>query len=330
MISKAALDLHRDAIVIDLHADILIQMRAVGYDPRRRHRNWFIQKLGFYHTDFPRWRDAGMTAQFLGLVTFPYPQRGCAAACFRQIERMRATGLPLVGTAAEIREAKKADRMVGLFGIEGAHNLEDDLDNIDRFYAKGVRYIGLAHFSSNKLCPTSGGVGASREAGLTEFGREAVRRMNRIGMLVDLAHVGRQAFLDAAKMSTQPVIVSHTGIHGVKPLWRNIDDEQIRAIADTGGVLGIIFAWRYLGSRRAEALIAHMDYVRRKFGPQYVALGSDYDGAVEPVWGLEDVAKLPLIPELLLRAGWPESDVRAALGENVLRVLTAISPAKSA
>ncbi len=319
--------LHEESIVVDLHADTLIPMRATGYRFRVRHRNPLLQKLGFYHCDLPRFREAGITGQFFGLVTFPYPERGCAAACLRQIERM-GRELPAVRTAEEIRRAKREKKLVALFGIEGAHNLEGRIENVEVFHRAGVRYIGLVHFTRNSLCTPSGGVGADADAPLTDFGRAVVKEMNRLGMMVDLAHVARRAFLDAAKLSSRPVIVSHTGIAGAYPLWRNIDDEQIRAVAEKDGVVGIIFAWRYLGERRGgvEALAPHFEHVRRLVGARHLALGSDYDGAVEPLRGLESVSGLPAVTEMLRRLGWKEEEIRGALGENVLRVLAAHEP----
>jgi membrane dipeptidase len=299
-------------------------MRATGYRFADRHRAGPLARVGFYHCDLPRFREGGVTAQFFGLVTFPYPERGCAAACLRQIEMMRRE-VPIVRTAEAIRRAKSDGRFVGLFGIEGAHNLEGRLENVARFAEAGVRYMGLVHFTKNQLCTPCGGIGHDRDAPLTEFGRAVVVEMNRVGMIVDLAHVARRAFLDAARLSTRPVIVSHTGIAGAHPLWRNIDDEQIRAVAEKDGVIGIIFAWRYLGRGRGgvEMLAPHFEHVRRLVGARHLALGSDYDGFVDPVRGLEEVSHLPAVTRMLVDRGWSEENIRGVLGENALRVLGA-------
>lgn len=325
--------LHEESIVVDLHADTLIPMRAVGYTFGVRHRNAFLQSHGFYHCDLPRFRESGMTGQFFGLVTFPFPQHGCADACLRQARRLEETcrryGLRFSRTADDIRRAKREGRMAALMGIEGGHNIEGNLEHLRSVHRAGVRYLGLCHFSSNQICATSGGIGASADAPLTGFGRDVVREMNRLGMLVDLAHVGRRAFLDAARLSSHPVIVSHTGIRAARPLWRNIDDEQIRTVAETDGVIGIIFAWRYLGERHGgvEMLAPHFEHVRRLVGARHLALGSDYDGAVEPVRGLENVSDLPKVTALLQKMGWREEEIRGVLGENALRVLDAVPPA---
>jgi membrane dipeptidase len=321
--------LHEESIVIDLHTDSLIPVRAVGYRLEARHHHSGLERLGFYHADLPRLRQGGLTAQFFGLVTFPYPRRGCARACLGQLDYLRTfaarEGLIWARTADDVVRAKREGRLAVFTGIEGGHNLEGRLERLREFDRAGVRYLGLAHFTKNDLVAPSGGIGASRSAPISDFGRRVIREMNDLGMIVDLAHVGRQAFFDACRISSRPVIVSHTGLAGAHPLWRNIDDEQVRAVAETGGLIGIIFAWRYLGARRRgiEMLAPHLERVRNLVGARHLAIGSDFDGAIEPVRGLENVAKLPALTSFLVRMGWSESEIRGILGENMLRVLRA-------
>lgn len=321
--------LHEDSIVVDLHTDSLIQARAVGYRLAERHHNPILERLGFYHADLPRLREGGVTGQFFGVVTFPYPERGCAEACLRQVGMLRALaaeqGLIWARTAEDVRRAKREGTLAVFAGVEGGHNLEGSLDGLRALDQAGVRYLGLTHLTSNAIAAPSGGKGASAAAPLTDFGREVVREMNERRMIVDLAHVGRAAFLEACARSARPVLVSHTGIAAAYPLWRNIDDDQIRAVAGTGGVIGLIFAWRYLGSRRGgvDMLAPHLEHVRRLVGARHLAIGSDFDGAIEPVRGLENVAQLPAVTALLQRLAWSEDEIRGVLGENVLRLLDA-------
>lgn len=325
--------LHEDSIVIDLHTDSLIAARAVGYRLAARHHNPLLERLGFYQADLPRLREGGVTGQFFGVVTSPIPEAGCAEACRRQVRLLRDLAaeerLLWARTSEDVRRAKRENTLAVFAGVEGAHNLEGSLETLRDFDRAGVRYLGLAHFTSNAAAPPSGGKGASRVRPLTDFGRAVVAEMNRLAMIVDLAHVGRGAFLDACLRSTRPVIVSHTGISSVHPLWRNIDDEQLRAVARSGGVVGIIFAWRYLGSRRRgiEMLAPHLEHVRKTVGARHLAIGSDFDGAIEPVRGLENVARLPALTGLLERLAWTEDEIRGVLGENMLRVLDAHGPA---
>lgn len=313
--------------MVDLHADSLISARVVGYRLAARHHNPILERLGFYHVDLPRLREGGVTGQFFGVVTAPYPERGCARACVRQIELLRGIadqeGLIWARCSEDIRRAKRQGSIAVLAGIEGGHNLEGSLESLRTFDRLGVRYLGLAHFSANAIASPSGGKGASPTAPLTDFGREVLREMNARSIIVDLAHVGRRAFLEACERSSRPVIVSHTGIAAVHPLWRNIDDEQIRSVARSDGVIGIIFAWRYLGSRRQgiEMLAPHFEHVRGLVGARHLALGSDFDGAIEPVRGLENVSRLPAITTLLQGLRWSEEEIRGVLGENILRIL---------
>lgn len=328
----AAAALHDDAVVVDLHADTSIPMRAVGYRIEKRHRGHFPFHFGFWHCDLPRFEQGGVNGQFFGLVTFPKPARGCAASVLKQIGRLRAVAeahpdrLRMAWSAADLRDARAEGHLAAFLGVEGAHNLEGDPAWVARFASEGVRYLGLAHFSSNGVAPCSHGQGADNDAPLPSLGLDIVGELARVGMIVDLAHVGRRAFLDAARAAEGPVIVSHTGLAGVHPHWRNLDDEQLRAVADQDGVVGVIVSGGFLaprGARTVAAVVAHMTYVRDTVGPRHVALGSDFDGFIRPVRGLEDVSKVGAVTESLLATGWSDDDIRAALGENVLRVLAA-------
>lgn len=328
-VSEKALELHRSSAVIDLHADTTIPMRWIDYDFAKRHRFRFPQKFGFFHCDLPRMKEGGYTAQFFGLGTFPYPEERCADVCleearlWQEVCRQNAAELSFVTTAEGIRKAKREGKIAVLLGIEGGHNIGERRD-LQRFQDAGVQYIGLVHLTRNRLCPPSGGIGADPEGPLSEFGREAIHEMNRLGIMVDLAHVARRAFLEAAGISTRPVIVSHTGVAAARPLWRNLGDDEIKAVAEKDGVIGIIYAWRYIcqeGRGDVRSLLPHFEHVRKLVGARHLALGSDFDGAVVPVRGLEDAACLPAVTGLFLDAGWPEEEIRGVLGENVLRVL---------
>jgi membrane dipeptidase len=329
-ITEEARALHDSALVIDLHADTLIPMRAIGYDIAERHAPFLLTGRLFGHCDLPRFAEGGVTGQFFGLVTSPLPEHGCAEACFDQIRLLRQAAddhpdkLRIVWSNDDLDRARRDGALAAWLGMEGAHNLEGDPENVGRFAKAGVRYIGLAHFSKNGVCCPSKGLGADDSAPLTTLGHEVVEAMGEHRVIVDLSHVGRRAWFDVARRARGPLIVSHTGVAGVTPHWRNIDDEQLRAVADSDGVVGIIFARRFVGGDGIEAVLAHMEHVRATVGARHVGLGSDYDGAVVPVRGLEDVAAMPRITDGLLRRGWPEEDIRAALGENVRRVVASL------
>ena len=179
----------------------------------------------------------------------------------------------------------------------------------------------MLHFSANEAGHPAYGKGRRDDAGLTPWGRELVLRCGDLGVLVDLAHINKRGFLDACALSRLPPIVSHTGVLGAFEHWRNIDDEQLRAVADRGGVVGVIFCPRYLGADGIEPVVKHMLHVLDVVGEDVPALGSDWDGFIIPSRPLKDPTGLPLLTEALLAAKVPERVIGKILRGNVLRVL---------
>jgi membrane dipeptidase len=325
----AARALHDETCVFDLHADTPKLMDKLGWDIARRHRRpapWFG------HIDLPRMREGGLGAQFFGMWTFPKPERGAARSVHRQIDALEAAcakspdEIVLCRSRADVAAARAAGRVAALAGIEGAHALEGDLGHVEAFARRGVRYIGLLHFSRNGLgCPAMG-LGRDDARGLTPFGHAVIEEMNRVGIIVDLAHINRKGFFDAIAHTRTVPIVSHTGVAGVRAHWRNIDDDQIRAVADRGGVVGVIFAPKFLGGDGLDAVCDHLAHIVKVGGDDVPALGSDYDGMVAPPRGLADVADLPRLTAALLDRGVARAAVRKLLGENALRVLADVPP----
>lgn len=323
--------LHDEICVLDLHADTAKLMDKLGYDLAARHDRPMPRVANvFGHVDLPRLRDGGVAGQFFSFWTTPYPERGCARSVARQLDALddamarNPADLAWTRTGAEVRAAKASGKIAALGGIEGGQALEGDLATIEAFARRGVRYLGLLHFSANAIGRPAKGRGADSSAGLTGFGRDAIRECERTGVIVDLAHINRRGYFDALEVATLPPMVSHTGVLGVHQHWRNIDDEQLRAIADKGGCVGIIFARRYLGSASIDAVVDHLLHVIDVAGEDVPALGSDFDGFVVPPHGLEDVAALPNLTVALSRRGVATRVLEKILGGNVLRVLDAV------
>lgn len=331
VVSADALALHRDAIVIDLHADTPDLMRH-GYDFHKRHRPPLPRAAAIMHVDGPRMREGGLTAQCFGLFALPLPFRDHFARILAQIDAVdaalarRPDGLRRVRTAQEIRQAKKDGVPACLQCLEGVHPLRGRLDRLDTLRQRGLRAVGLLHFSANEAGRPAMGLGRDDSLGLTPFGSDLVDYANRHGLLLDLAHLNRRGFLEVARRSADPVMVSHTGVTGAHRVWRNIDDEQLTAVAQRGGCVGIIYSRAFLGGTGISALIRHLEHVLRVTGEDTPALGSDYDGYVVPPEELPDVSTLPRITQALLDRGHPERVVRKILGENALRVLEAVPP----
>ena len=324
---------HDQVPVIDLHADTPKLMHRMDYDLAARHDRPMPRSINYVgHLDVPRMRDGGMSAQFFGLWTVPYPQRGCRDSILGQLEALERTierhpdKLTWAMSESRINQARAARQIACLAGVEGGHALEDDLDNIALFAARGVRYIGLLHFSANGLGSPAYGRGKNDDQGLTDLGRDCIREMNRCGVIVDLAHINRKGFFDALELTQAPVMVTHTGVLGVHEHWRNIDDEQLRAIADNGGCVGVIFAKRFLGGKDIEAVVDHLLHIIDVAGEDVPALGSDFDGFVVPPRGLEDISCMPNLTAALARRGVEPRVLAKILGGNAMRVVADVPP----
>ncbi len=222
---------------------------------------------------------------------------------------------------AYVDERRNGRRIAaGILGIQGAQCLEESLENLDLLFAAGFRLVGLTHFFDNEVGGSAHGV---RKGGLTPFGREVIRRMIALGMVIDLAHASPALIDDVLATAPGPVIASHTGPKGIHNTNRTLSDKHLRAIAATGGVTGIGF-WRdAVGPGGIDAIVRAIRYAADVAGDAHVALGSDYDGmTVAPF----DISGLPLLTEALLRAGFAENSIRRVMGENVLRVFRACLP----
>lgn len=325
--SPAAQALHARHPAIDLHADTLMWARWVGYDLGARHEAPLPRAAWAGHVDGPRLVEGGLGAQFFGLVSLPITQRGCASAIDQQIDLLdseiavRPDGFRKAWTAADVEQCRSDGRTAALLGIEGSHALEGDLSRLEHFARRGVRYLGLLHFSANDAGYPAYGWGRRDGRGLTPWGKDLVRTCEALDVLVDLAHINRAGFLDACALATKPLIVSHTGVLGAYRHWRNIDDDQLRAVADKGGVAGVIFAPRFLGSDGLEAVVAHLRHIITVAGEDTPALGSDWDGMIVPTRQLRDAAHLPELTDALLAAGLSERTIGKILRENAMRVL---------
>jgi membrane dipeptidase len=321
--------LHAEHPAIDLHADTLMWSRWMGYDLHARHEPPLPRAAFGGHVDVPRMREGGMGAQFFGLVSVPFARRlrGLARVVHEQIDTLeeaiarRPGEIRLVRTAAEVEACRREGSIAALLGIEGAHALDGDVSLVDTFARRGVRYLGMLHFSANDAGYPAYGRGRKDGEGLTPWGQELLRRCEAAGVLVDLAHINKRGFMDACAAATRPLIVSHTGVLGAFEHWRNIDDEQLRAVADRGGIVGVIFCPRYVGGGGVDAVVRHVKHILDVAGEDVPALGSDWDGFIVPTPELADPRGLPLLTSALLEAGIGTRTIGKILRQNVMRVL---------
>jgi membrane dipeptidase len=222
--------------------------------------------------------------------------------------------------AAGYRAARAADKHAAFIGIQGGNALDADgaLDAI----APTLLRITLVHFTTSTLGGSSA-PSLRADPPLTARGKDFVARLDHHRVFVDLAHISRRGFFDAldAHDRALPVVVSHTGVAGVTPHWRNVDDDQLRAVAGTGGLVGIIYQRSFLGGDRADAIVTHLAHVIDAIGEDHAALGSDWDGAIIPPRDMPTCLELPILVERMLARRWSAERIRKVLGGNFVRAL---------
>jgi microsomal dipeptidase-like Zn-dependent dipeptidase len=228
--------------------------------------------------------------------------------------------LVLIKTAADLqsyltRRQSDRDCTAGFLGIEGAQVLEGDLANIDVLFDAGFRMMAPTHFFDNDLAGSAHGI---EKGGLTEKGKEMLRRMEAKRMLVDVAHASPQTIDDVLALATKPVLVSHTGVKGTCEGARNLSDEHVKRIAQTGGVIGIAYFDAAVCATNVQAIVKAIRYTANLAGVEHVGLGSDFDGAVKTPF---DTAGLIQLTEALMAEGFSETEIGLIMGGNVLRVL---------
>ncbi|HVE82928.1 MAG TPA: membrane dipeptidase [Myxococcales bacterium] len=263
------------------------------------------------HVDFPRLQEAGTRIQCFTVVTRGYPvvdlfgafaalrgwpaeaRRSPWARCAYQLDRMealcRASGgaVAVAGSAAELEQNVAAGRISAVLGVEGAQALEGRPERVAELHRRGVRFMSLTHLDNNELGGSSSPLMGNRP--LTPLGREVLEAMVGAGMTVDTAHASARTFADLSENPRARLFSSHTGVAGGKPSWRNLTDQQLRAIAGRGGVVGIIFATIYLGGSALSDVVRHVEHAVNVIGEDAVALGSDFDGMIPLPRGMRDV-----------------------------------------
>ena len=222
------------------------------------------------------------------------------------------------GLGALMARRQKGDGPVGaMLTIEGLQNLEGKVANLDRLYSAGFRMAGLTHFFDNEL---GGSMHGLKKGGLTPFGRDIVQRMEGKGMIVDIAHLSHTGVAEMLAMAKRPVVSSHGGVQATCKVNRNLTDEEIRGVAKTGGVVGIGYWEGAVCDTSPRAAARAMKHVRDLVGVDYVALGSDYDGATTVRF---DTSQLVQVTQALIDEGFTPDEIRAVMGGNALRVIQA-------
>jgi membrane dipeptidase len=342
-VSEEAKKLHKTLTIVDLHSDSLMWDRDLNDRASRG------------HMDLPRLQDGNVALQLFSSVSKTpkgqnydgngadtdnitlltiaqlQPVKTWSSLVERSLyhaQKLHSSvggsngGLVTINTAAQLDEMLERrqgkNRPVGaMLTIEGLQNLEGKEANLDRLYDAGFRMASLTHFFDNEL---GGSMHGLKKGGLTAFGRDIVGRMEAKGMIVDIAHLSHTGVAEVLAMAKRPVVSSHGGVQATCKVNRNLTDGEIKGVAKTGGVVGIGYWDAAICDTSPHAAAKAMKHVRDLVGIQYVALGSDYDGATTVRF---DTSQLVQITQALMDEGFTEAEIRAVMGENALRVIRA-------
>ncbi|WP_439133881.1 dipeptidase [Pseudomaricurvus sp.] len=341
-ISQHTQTLHDSLIIGDLHADSTLWNRDLQ------------QRSDRGHVDLPRLREGNVALQMFTSVTKSprgqnythnatdssdnitllaiaqlWPIRTWnnlteralyEAEKIQHISQSAPDELKLILTANDLQsvldQRNKGKQVIGaLLGTEGSHALEGKLENVQRLYNAGYRMMGLQHFFDNHL---GGSLHGESNAGLTQFGEDAIVEMERLGIMIDIAHSSPQVVEDVLTLSTQPLIVSHTGFYGHCPSPRNISDTLMKRIASQGGLIGVGYWKGAVCDDIPENIVKAIRYGIDLVGVDHIALGSDFDGSVSTHF---DTSELAILTDEMLKAGFTEEEIRKVMGENMVRFL---------
>jgi membrane dipeptidase len=339
--------------IIDGHNDALL---ALARDPERP--DSLLERSARGHLDLPRAAEGGFAGGFFAMFTpsgratgprrrdgagsyeLPFPptpsrgraQRFTGALAARLFRDQRASGgrLEVVRRVAELETCLERGALAVIFHIEGAEAIDPGLDALEVLYQTGLRSLGLVWSRPNAFghgvpfkFPSSPDTGP----GLTDAGKALVRACNELGVLIDLSHLNQQGFWDTARLSSAPLVATHSNAHALCPSARNLTDEQLGAIRESGGMVGLNFAVSMLRSdgrpdpeTPLEVMVRHFDHLIERLGEDQVGFGSDFDGTIVPK-AIGDATGLPHLIETLRRAGYDQPLLEKLAFRNWLRVL---------
>lgn len=335
-VSEQAKRIHHSGLLFDGHNDLPWQMKIQGqssFDVLD-----ISQDQPTLHTDIARLRAGGVKAQFWSVyVSAGTDKTGDALLqTLEQIDivhrmvRRYPEAFEMANTAADIRRIAAAGKIACMMGIEGGHSIRESIPVLRRLYDQGCRYMTLTH--SKSLTWADSATDTPQANGLSPFGEEVVREMNRLGMLIDLSHVSVATMKQALKVSEAPVIFSHSSARAINDHPRNVNDEVLRLTAANGGVVMVNFYSGFIAPTEQirkndkslgtlSDVVDHIEHIIQIAGIDHVGIGSDFDGVPRLPIGLEDVSTYPRITQELLNRGHQREAIHKILGGNVLRVL---------
>ena len=315
--------IHSASTLADLHNDILeIMIEDPTYHLADFH--------SYNHTDIPRLKLGGVDVQFFAVWVNPtthgqdsYDYAWAMINLFNNEISLNPTTIGQARTKAEALSLNNENKIAAVMAVEGGHTIEDDIGKLKALYQAGMRYLTITWNNSTDWA-ISAQDSRSATVGLSEFGKQVIRTLDTLGVIIDVSHTGIKTIQDILSTTTNPIIATHSGVRALRDHYRNLYDNQIISIANSGGVIGIVFYPPFLsntGSANIATVVNHIDYIVNLVGIDYVGLGSDFDGiGTNTVNGLDDVSKFPDLTLELLRRGYSQTDVEKILGGNFMRV----------
>jgi membrane dipeptidase len=335
VLTDEARAINRAALLVDGHNDLPWAVRDLGSSFNKVDIRQPQPKL---HTDIPRIREGGLKAQFWS-VYVPASTDRTGNALLQTLEQIDLVHemvahypdvFEMVHTAGDIERIVADGKVASMIGVEGGHSIQNRLSVLQKLYERGARYMTLTH--SKTLDWADSATDEPRSGGLSPFGEDVVREMNRLGMLVDLSHVSPETMVDALRITKAPVIFSHSSARSICDHPRNVPDEVLKKLPGNGGVVMINFFSGFivptdqlkedknrLGS--VKTVVDHIEHVAKVAGIDHVGLGSDFDGIPRVPHQLSDVAHYPYVTQELLNRGYSRGDIEKILGQNLLRAL---------
>lgn len=354
---------HHELIVVDGHNDVIINSIFRGRDIGKR--------LDVGHTDIPRLQEGGVDVQVFAVWSYDAKWRtGAFEHANEQIDSLESLvarnpeQIAIAKTSTDIERILDEGKIVALIGIESGNMIESSIENLEKLRERGAIYLTLT-WNFNLPWVTAAAIEdekpADEQQGLSPLGKDIVRRMNELGMMIDLSHASKKTFYDVMETSSKPVLVSHSNAAALTPHFRNLDDQQLAALKENAGVIGLNFYSgfldttyngrveelfrkefdrapnadedvgvqykalnkenKHLANSPMSVLLDHINYLVSKVGVDHVALGSDFDGVDSTPQGLEDVSKFPNLTKALLERGYSNDEVAKIMGLNFLRIL---------
>ena len=323
---KKADEIHRKYLTVDTHNDTAMYLNHPDGE------DWSVAKG---QVSFPKMKEGGLDAAFFAIFLDQGPLRASSRdsvyayamneiALFKNYVANHSDEAAFAYAPKDLKKLKKEGKRGVVLALENGYGVGTDLAKVDSFYVAGCRYITLCHNYINDICDASRYPSPNGYDGLSEFGEQVVRRMNELGMMVDVSHASTATLYDVIKLSKAPVFASHSSVRAIKDHPRNLTDQEIKDIAATGGVIQLATGrWCLTNAPKKETSVKHLadhiDHIKALVGPEHIGLGTDFDGGGGMV-DFEDCSKMKNLTVELLKRGYTEKELEMFWGGNFMRV----------